>query len=343
MRMGGDVSAVADVYTPVSVYSTQGAGGWIAVGGTSASSPLVAGALTALGVANGHFSPAWIWQHTGDFYDVTTGSNGSCSGYVCNAGPGYDGPTGWGTPNGKLLATDANGGTYAAQFVGQSFPLATTSSMAMVAGQVVPSYVELKNVGTKTWDSNTRLATSQPRDRASAFADKTWLASNRLASVTGTVPPGGTYKFTFDLAAPTKPGSYDEFFGVVEEGVAWFSDPGQGGPADDFLEVKVDVTAGPDGGAIDGGGPSPTPDAGHGSSSGGSDGGLSGPSIDAGEGVPPGGADGGGGSSSGGGWNNATGASAGCALGRPGRDAGGWLGLGGVLLALAIAASRRRR
>jgi hypothetical protein len=31
----------------------------------------------------------------------TTGANGSCSpSYLCTAGPGYDGPTGLGTPNG---------------------------------------------------------------------------------------------------------------------------------------------------------------------------------------------------------------------------------------------------
>jgi hemerythrin superfamily protein len=254
MRMAGDISAVGDPSTGVSVYSTQGGGGWIVVGGTSASSPLVAGALTAVGVANGHFTPAWIWQHTADFYDVTTGSNGSCGGqasYVCKAGPGYDGPTGWGTPNGKLLASEAGGGAYAAQFVGQSFPLAVNTTMTMAAGQVIPSYIELKNVGTKTWDSNTRLATSQPRDRGSAFADGTWIAPNRLAAVQGTVPPGGTYRFTFDLAAPPAAGAYDEFFGVVEEGAAWFSDPGQGGPTDDYLEVRVSVVAAP----ADAGGP----------------------------------------------------------------------------------------
>ena len=60
----------------------------------------------------------------------------------------------------------------------------------------------------------------------------------------GTVPPGSTYKFTFDLAAPATPGTYDELFGVVEDGVAWFSDPGQGGPADEDLEVKIEVVAG---------------------------------------------------------------------------------------------------
>jgi MYXO-CTERM domain-containing protein len=34
---------------------------------------------------------------------------------------------------------------------------------------------------------------------------------------------------------------YDEFYGVVEEGVAWFSDPGQGGPPDNDIEAKIQV------------------------------------------------------------------------------------------------------
>lgn len=41
---------------------------------------------------------------------MTSGSNGSCSGsYLCTAGPGYDGPTGLGTPNGTAAFT--NGGS----------------------------------------------------------------------------------------------------------------------------------------------------------------------------------------------------------------------------------------
>jgi hypothetical protein len=129
---------------------------------------------------------------------------------------------------------------WAAQFVAQSFPLASTT-MNMVEGEVVPSWIELKNTGTKTWDSNTKIGTTQPRDRSSVFKNGTWLAGNRLAAVQGTVPPGGTYKFTFDLAAPAQTGTFDEFFGVVQEGVAWFSDPGQGGPPDNDLEVKIAV------------------------------------------------------------------------------------------------------
>jgi lysozyme len=146
--------------------------------------------------------------------------------------------------NGTLAELQSIGGPlpYAASYVKQSFPLAS-SALTMVEGQTIPSYIDLKNAGSKTWDSSTHLGTTQPRDRKSAFADSTWLSPNRPSGVTGTVAPGSTYKFTFDLHAPDKPGTYDEFFGVVEDGVAWFSDPGQGGPPDNDLEVQVNVIA----------------------------------------------------------------------------------------------------
>ena len=37
---------------------------------------------------------------TPNLNDIQSGSNGSCGTYLCNAGVGYDGPTGLGTPNG---------------------------------------------------------------------------------------------------------------------------------------------------------------------------------------------------------------------------------------------------
>jgi hypothetical protein len=129
---------------------------------------------------------------------------------------------------------------YAAQYVSQSFPLAS-NGMTMTAGQTVAAYIDLKNVGAKAWDENTRLATSDPRDRTSVFSGPNWLSSTRLAKVTGTVAPGATYRFQFDFRAPPTPGMYEEFFGVVQEGVAWFSDPGQGGPPDHQLENKIEV------------------------------------------------------------------------------------------------------
>jgi subtilase family serine protease len=103
-RAAADVSAVGDPATPVAVFNA-GAGGWIAVGGTSASSPFVAGVYALTG--HGGAGPAFAYQNSGAFYDVVLGSNGSCGAPLCTAGPGWDGPTGWGTPNGALLVNSA--------------------------------------------------------------------------------------------------------------------------------------------------------------------------------------------------------------------------------------------
>ena len=102
-RMEGDISAVADPNTGVAVYgpNSQRVSSWLVFGGTSVSAPLV-GALFAL--RNGNINAASsIYAHATptNLHDVTTGSNGTCPvNYYCNAGPGYDGPTGLGTPNG---------------------------------------------------------------------------------------------------------------------------------------------------------------------------------------------------------------------------------------------------
>jgi Subtilase family len=100
-RAVADVSAVADPDTPVAVYDTFGSDGWLAVGGTSASSPLIAGIYALAGNTESISAVAYPYAHRGSLFDVTTGSNGACSaGYLCNAVSGYDGPTGNGTPNG---------------------------------------------------------------------------------------------------------------------------------------------------------------------------------------------------------------------------------------------------
>ncbi|MEU2713324.1 putative Ig domain-containing protein [Streptomyces sp. NPDC007205] len=106
-RMEADVSAVADPATGVAVYDTYGGTGWAVYGGTSASAPIVAGVYALAGTPGTSDYPAkYPYQHTGNLYDVTSGSNGSCStSYFCTAGTGYDGPTGWGTPNGTAAFT----------------------------------------------------------------------------------------------------------------------------------------------------------------------------------------------------------------------------------------------
>ena len=99
-----DIAADADYpNSPYSVYC-KADGGFIAVGGTSLSSPLWAGWISiinadrvAAGKARiGYFNP--VLYPLGDaktgFHDITSGNNGT-PGYT--AGPGYDNTTGWGS------------------------------------------------------------------------------------------------------------------------------------------------------------------------------------------------------------------------------------------------------
>jgi subtilase family serine protease len=98
-----DVSAVADPATGVSVFDTTPLGGqsqWFRVGGTSASSPLIAAIIALAGNAS-TFTNSTPYSHTASLNDVTTGNNGTCTTtQLCRARVGWDGPTGLGTPNG---------------------------------------------------------------------------------------------------------------------------------------------------------------------------------------------------------------------------------------------------
>jgi subtilase family serine protease len=100
-RMEADVSAVGDPNTGVAVYGpvNRNNSGWMVFGGTSVSAPLIGGIYGSTG--HTPTGAATIYANSGQLNDVTSGTNGSCGGtYFCTAGPGYDGPTGLGTPNG---------------------------------------------------------------------------------------------------------------------------------------------------------------------------------------------------------------------------------------------------
>jgi hypothetical protein len=101
-RTDNDVAADADPDTGAAIYDSYGEGGWLEVGGTSESAPIIAATYALAGPPGAGSDPAgYPYQHAGDLNDVTSGRDGSCGGsYLCTAGPGYDGPTGWGTPDG---------------------------------------------------------------------------------------------------------------------------------------------------------------------------------------------------------------------------------------------------
>jgi len=106
-RTIADVSAVA---ASVAVYERD-YGGWVTVWGTSASAPLIAGVYALAGNAAA-ITPGYPYKHATALNDVTAGDNdpydsydnsgGAICGYdyLCMAKPGYDAPTGLGTPDG---------------------------------------------------------------------------------------------------------------------------------------------------------------------------------------------------------------------------------------------------
>ncbi len=107
-RTIADISADADPNTGAAVYDSFGYGGvrgWFQVGGTSLSSPLIAGVYALAGgvpVATlGSSLPYSLVSYGSNLNDVNSGSNGSCGGtYLCTGASGFDGPTGLGTPKG---------------------------------------------------------------------------------------------------------------------------------------------------------------------------------------------------------------------------------------------------
>jgi len=101
-RTNNDVAADADPNTGVAIYDTYTEGGWLEVGGTSVAAPIIASTYALAGTPSvGSYPVSYPYGHTSNLFDVTSGSDGSCSpAYLCTGEAGYDGPTGWGTPNG---------------------------------------------------------------------------------------------------------------------------------------------------------------------------------------------------------------------------------------------------
>ena len=149
-RLDNDIAAVADPYTGFDIYDSDNCGktcekeglgkGWVTIGGTSLSSPLVTSLYALAGGSAGVSYPAaTLYGHLGQssLYDVTEGGNGYCDGEeasacgepevnellgdidcegttACDAAPGFDGPSGVGAPKG-LGAFKSNAITFLTQ------------------------------------------------------------------------------------------------------------------------------------------------------------------------------------------------------------------------------------
>jgi len=101
-----DLSADADPNSGLAIYTTYSnvTGYWV-FGGTSLASPLIATLYAMQGGYGGStLAGQYAWASTTPYYDVTTGTNGSCGTVLCKAGPGWDGPTGRGSISEVVMA-----------------------------------------------------------------------------------------------------------------------------------------------------------------------------------------------------------------------------------------------
>lgn len=181
-RAEADVSAVADPNTGVAVYQTYGGSGWAVYGGTSASSPIVASVYALAGTPGASDYPAsYPYAHQSNLFDVTSGSNGSCGSPLCTAGPGWDGPTGLGTPNGTAAFTAGGGGT---------------------------GTVTVANPGSRTGTVGTAV-TSVTLSASGGTAPYTWSATGlppglSIGTSTGTISGTPTTAGTYPVTATAK-------------------------------------------------------------------------------------------------------------------------------------------
>ena len=139
-RAYADVSADANPYTGMVVYDS-GNGGWLQVGGTSLATPLIAAYYALTGVTTS--TAQWAYGESALLNDPTTGSTGSCAAgiaYICNAGVGYDGPTGAGSISGAVAVGGPGiGGPADGTGANNTYTQSVNSTAATLTGGVYPN------------------------------------------------------------------------------------------------------------------------------------------------------------------------------------------------------------
>ncbi|ACU69369.1 Ig family protein [Catenulispora acidiphila DSM 44928] len=194
-RASADVSADANPNTGLAIYDSYGQSGWEEYGGTSLATPLISAMWAQAGApASGDSGVSYLYANEAKFNDVTSGSNGSCGTVICNAGTGWDGPTGVGTPNG--VSGFASGTTPP--------PPANDFSVSVspASGSVNPGSSATSTVGTKVASGSAVTvqlsASGLPSGASASFnpASVTAGSSSTMTIATSASTPAGTYSVT---------------------------------------------------------------------------------------------------------------------------------------------------
>jgi len=111
-----------------------------------------------------------------------------------------------------IVSIPVNYNRYQAQFVSQ------TVKSVMYVGEFYNVSITMKNTGSTIWPGGTtiKLGSQNPQDNS------TW-GTNRVV-LPNAVWPGSQYTFNFTVTAPSRIGSYNFQWRMLEEGVQWFGD-----------------------------------------------------------------------------------------------------------------------
>jgi hypothetical protein len=188
-RSYADLSADANPDTGLKVYDSGG-GGWLVVGGTSLATPLIAAFEAVTGV-NGA-SAQWAYSDSALLNDPVAGSTGSCAAliaYICNAGTGYDGPTGIGSISGAIVTgAPGIGGPAVGDGATNSYAQTVGTTTATLIGGVYPNGLDT----TYSWQYGTSVAYG--RQTSSTDVGSGTAPMTAQASLSG-LTPGVTYHY----------------------------------------------------------------------------------------------------------------------------------------------------
>jgi subtilase family serine protease len=213
-RVDNDVAADADPNTGAAVYDTSnGNGGWTEVGGTSQSSPMIAAVFALAGNnGNGGTSAAdSIYTHTGNLYEVTASNDGTCTppaadSVLCTATGAantYNGPTGWGTPDG-LTAFRSNSGTGGGSTVTVTNPGSQTGTVGTAASLQIKA-TDSTSGQTLTYSASGLPAGLSISSSTGLVSGTPTTAGSSSVTVTATDTTGasGSASFTWTISSST--------------------------------------------------------------------------------------------------------------------------------------------
>ncbi len=221
-RTDNDVSAVADPNTGVWIYDTYPYLGqtldWESVGGTSAASPIIAAVYALAGTPKpGTYPASYLYQkgHAADLYPATGGTNGWCEtfrAYLCHGEPGYDAPTGLGTPDGITA--------FASTTAGNTISVTDPGTLDVAAGAKLTLSLQATDSAGKalTWTA-VELPTGLSISRSGVISGtpvKTATALTSKVTVTAADASGakGSASFTM-VVAPDLAAGYSQTTGQV--------------------------------------------------------------------------------------------------------------------------------